>query len=185
MLVRVQLIFEEGAELARAYANRDIIGVIDALGDLDVVVSGAWLCMGLQSLRRAVSAEILRSNLSKLDPVTGKLSKSPGGRTLKGPHYSPPNLDPILNAHLTFLNMNRLNEPDELENELSFHTVVAPPKVDLSIHNGPMPPPLDFSRLLINQGDGSVTTFRAPHPTDNCSCGRMTDECHICLSTQA
>jgi hypothetical protein len=96
MLVRIHLIQEELSELSHAMAKRDWLKVLDALGDLDVVLTGAWVHLGLHSARRATSQEILRSNLSKLDPSTGRITKDESGRILKGPTYSPPDLQMVL-----------------------------------------------------------------------------------------
>ena len=168
LFLRLHLIQEELAELVEAMAEQDGIGMLDALGDLDVVVTGTWLALGLQGsrstlemdvslpresfcgplsmkslimvtklqaplaglaqafadesvssclsnlhgldmaltcawavlgmndMRQEVSTEILRSNLSKLDPATGKVIKTAAGRVQKGPAYSKPDLKTIL-----------------------------------------------------------------------------------------
>lgn len=41
-------------------------------------------------------AEIVRSNMSKIDPATGKMLKDANGKVIKPPGYSPPNLAPYL-----------------------------------------------------------------------------------------
>lgn len=63
-LVRVHLIAEEGvAELALAIANRDRVGIADALGDLAYVLFGAAVTYGIPL--QEVFEEIHRSNMTK------------------------------------------------------------------------------------------------------------------------
>jgi len=46
-------------------------------------VNGAW-------------DEVARSNLSKIDPVTGKVNKRADGKVLKPEGWTPPNLEPFV-----------------------------------------------------------------------------------------
>ena len=59
------------------------------LADLLYVVYGTADCFGIDIDR--VFAEVHRSNMSKL--VDGKPLKREDGKVLKGPNYTPPNLD--------------------------------------------------------------------------------------------
>lgn len=117
-VLRLRLILEEAAELAqaagltifvRSYAegeplvdinhsggSPDIVGMADALGDLDYVVQGANLVFGLPA--EAISSEIHRSNMSKLD-ADGKPIYREDGKVMKGPNYSPPALAAIILNH--------------------------------------------------------------------------------------
>ena len=63
--LRVNLLQEELNELKEAIAENDIVGVADALGDLQYVLSGAVHEFGLGSRFAAVFDEIQRSNMSK------------------------------------------------------------------------------------------------------------------------
>ena len=111
--LRLALILEEAIELAEAMGfhteeledatykmlntgpliEGNIIGIADALGDLDYVVNGAALEHGIDL--PAVTAEVHRSNMTKLGPE-GKPIYREDGKILKGEGYEPPNLEKIL-----------------------------------------------------------------------------------------
>lgn len=63
--LRVALIAEELKELEVAILERDIVGVADALCDIQYVLSGAVLEFGLGEKFKALFEEVQRSNLSK------------------------------------------------------------------------------------------------------------------------
>lgn len=63
--LRVKLLQEELNELEEAIEQQDLVGVADALGDLQYVLSGAILEFGLGNAFAAVFDEIQRSNMSK------------------------------------------------------------------------------------------------------------------------
>lgn len=112
--LRLALILEEALELAEALGFKtehvkrevgymlydyptesepDLVGVADALGDLDYVVNGAALEFGIDL--PAVTAEVHRSNMTKLGP-DGKPIYREDGKILKGEGYEPPNLEKVL-----------------------------------------------------------------------------------------
>lgn len=91
--MRVGLIEEEFNELQDAVAARDIVAIADALGDLEYVVNGMALGMGINL--PAVVTEIHRSNMTKLGP-DGKPIYREDGKILKGENYEPPNLEKVL-----------------------------------------------------------------------------------------
>jgi len=94
--LRVALILEETRELDDALEARDPVAVLDALTDLQYVLDGAYLSLGFHRFKDAASAEVHRSNMSKLDDGAPVLRED--GKILKGPDYSPPNLGKILNG---------------------------------------------------------------------------------------
>lgn len=63
--LRVALLREELDELQAAIAVGDLVGVADALCDLQYVLAGAVLEFGLGEKFNALFAEVQRSNLSK------------------------------------------------------------------------------------------------------------------------
>lgn len=63
--LRVALLAEELKELEVAILEKDIVGVADALADLQYVLSGAVLEFGLGEKFKAVFDEVQRSNMSK------------------------------------------------------------------------------------------------------------------------
>lgn len=80
-----------------AYAEEnevDVVGIADALGDLDYVVQGANLVHGIPG--GEVVAEIHRANMSKLG-ADGKPIHREDGKVIKGPNYTPPNISSIIN----------------------------------------------------------------------------------------
>lgn len=63
--LRVALIAEELKELEVAILEKDIVGVADALADIQYVLSGAILEFGLGNSFKALFEEVQRSNMSK------------------------------------------------------------------------------------------------------------------------
>jgi len=83
-LRRARLIFTEAAEFIEAADKEDLPEMVDALADLLVVVYGAALEMGVDL--EPVFAEVHRSNMSKNG------GKDAGGKILKGPGFTPPDI---------------------------------------------------------------------------------------------
>lgn len=95
LLIRLQLIQEELAELAMGFINRDPVECLDALVDLSYVVDGTYLTTGLAPYKLDGLREVHRSNMSKLD-ADGKPIISDAGRVVKSDQYSPPDLAALL-----------------------------------------------------------------------------------------
>lgn len=95
LLIRIQLIQEELAELAAAFIARDPVECLDALVDLSYVVDGTYLTTGLADYKEAGLMEVHRSNMSKLDSA-GNPILGASGRILKSDQYSPPDLAAVL-----------------------------------------------------------------------------------------
>lgn len=87
--LRLGLIEEEYEELRVAIADRDIVEVADALGDLLYVVYGMGATLGIDLDR--VFAEVQRSNMTKLGR-DGKPVIRFDGKIMKGPDFEPPDL---------------------------------------------------------------------------------------------
>jgi NTP pyrophosphatase (non-canonical NTP hydrolase) len=92
-MLRLSLISEELEELGFALLDRDLVEVADALGDLVYVIYGFAIVLGINL--DDVLEEIQRSNLSKLDD-DGKPIYREDGKVLKGPNFSPPNIQEVL-----------------------------------------------------------------------------------------
>lgn len=76
-------------------SDRDLIEVLDALGDLNVVVNGFGVELGVDM--RAVDAEIFASNMTKLGSdgqpiVSDGTDGHPRGKIIKGPHFMEPQI---------------------------------------------------------------------------------------------
>ena len=89
--LRVELLSEELRELMEALGTGDCVGALDALTDLQYVLDGAFLALGLHRYKDAAVAEVHRSNMSKLG-ADGQPIRREDGKILKGPNYSPPDL---------------------------------------------------------------------------------------------
>ena len=119
--LRVSLLDEELRELEEAIEDRDIVGIADALCDLQYVLSGAILEFGLGDKFKELFDEVQRSNMSKAcdseeeamqtvnaykvrgqegyyEKVNGKwlVYRKEDNKTLKSINYSPADLESIL-----------------------------------------------------------------------------------------
>jgi NTP pyrophosphatase (non-canonical NTP hydrolase) len=92
-ILRMDLISEEYGELEAAVIHGDILETADALGDLVYVIYGMAIEMGINL--SAIMTEIQRSNMSKLGE-DGKPIFREDGKVLKGPNFSPPDLEKVL-----------------------------------------------------------------------------------------
>jgi predicted HAD superfamily Cof-like phosphohydrolase len=96
-VLALALIHEELTELAEAFDNDDLKAAADAYGDLQVVVEQLGPTLGIDGNR--LFAEVHRSNMSKVDPATGKMPKNPEtGKAMKGPNFFEPDIDKVLFA---------------------------------------------------------------------------------------
>ena len=83
-LRRARLILSEASEFLESADKGDFVEMVDALADLLVVTYGAAVEMGVDL--EPVFAEVHRANMSK-DGGTDA-----GGKILKGPGFTPPNI---------------------------------------------------------------------------------------------
>ena len=101
----LKLIKEEYNELLEAQGlnqNLDRIGylpvdkveTLDALIDIMVVTVGALQSLGVDA--EGAWNEVMRSNMAKIDPDTGKVRKREDGKVLKPADWTPPNLNPFI-----------------------------------------------------------------------------------------
>jgi predicted HAD superfamily Cof-like phosphohydrolase len=122
--LRVALIAEELKELEVAILEKDIVEIADALSDIQYVLSGAILEFGLGDKFSALFEEVQRSNMSKAcvsedeakatvefyrkkdgtecyyKEEAGKwlVYRTSDNKTIKSIHYSPADLQRILNS---------------------------------------------------------------------------------------
>ena len=89
-----KLITEEYNEFIDAIIDDDEIEKLDACMDLIWVVLGYCYTKGYNT--DAAWAEVARSNLAKIDPVTGRVLKRADGKVLKPESWTPPNLTDCL-----------------------------------------------------------------------------------------
>ena len=95
ILLRYKLMREENEEYLEAASKNDLVEVADALGDMLYILCGTILEHGMHYKIEEVFEEIQRSNMSKLGP-DGKPIYREDGKVLKGPDYSKPNIQAIL-----------------------------------------------------------------------------------------
>jgi predicted HAD superfamily Cof-like phosphohydrolase len=89
--LRVRLIQEELDELKEAFANKDLVEIADALGDILYVTLGAAETCGIDL--EPIFMEVHRSNMSKVGGY-----KREDGKWVKPATYSPACIAPILDA---------------------------------------------------------------------------------------
>lgn len=79
-------------------SKRDLVKVADALADLNVVVNGFAIELGIDM--RLVDQEICASNFTKADengrPIIGDGTNGPLGKVLKGPNFVEPQIATVL-----------------------------------------------------------------------------------------
>lgn len=93
--LRKDLLSEEFEEYMLAEATNDVVEIADALGDMLYIIAGTALEYGIPL--EAVFDEIHRSNMSKADGLIGPLTRE-DGKILKGPHFTPPDIEGVLRA---------------------------------------------------------------------------------------
>lgn len=85
----VMVVLDHGAKI-------DLVEAADALADLDYVVAGSALTLGIP--HGAVVREVHHSNMSKLGADGKPIYREVDGKILKGPGYSPPDVAGVLRA---------------------------------------------------------------------------------------
>lgn len=78
-------------EVAEFFESKDRVNTVKELIDIIVVTVGALYSLGIDP--EEAWEEVVKSNNSKIDPVTGKVLKRDDGKVLKGPNYVAPNFE--------------------------------------------------------------------------------------------
>jgi len=89
-----KLIREEFDEFVRDYFAGDEVGQLDGCMDMIWVILGYCYMKGYDV--NGAWAEVARSNLAKIDSVTGKVNKRKDGKVLKPEGWTPPDLKPFV-----------------------------------------------------------------------------------------
>ncbi|MCB9989196.1 MAG: hypothetical protein H6868_07675 [Rhodospirillales bacterium] len=97
--LRINLLREELEELEEALSNNDAVEALDALIDLQYVLDGAFLALGMHALKNEAFDEVHRSNMSKLGPDGKPILRESDQKVMKGPDYFRPDLAAIVRAH--------------------------------------------------------------------------------------
>lgn len=98
--LRSSLIKEEAEEFRVAVESNNWPEVIDAMCDLLYVVYGAANALGVDL--DPFFDEVHRSNMSKLDPETGKPIYREDGKVMKSSSWSPPDVERVMKEELGF-----------------------------------------------------------------------------------
>jgi predicted HAD superfamily Cof-like phosphohydrolase len=109
--LRCKLINEEAQEVLTAIVKEDMIGILDGLCDLLYVVYGTAHEYGLGPVLKEAIREVHRSNMSKLNGDGTPIIRN-DGKVLKGPNYTPPDLEGILNKAVFGVPQPKLPEWD-------------------------------------------------------------------------
>lgn len=99
--LRINLLQEELDELKEALASGDAVGALDALTDLQYVLDGAYLSLGLHEIKYTAFTEVQRSNMSKLGEDGKPIRRPEDGKILKGPNFTPPDLKGVVDEWLS------------------------------------------------------------------------------------
>lgn len=97
----LKLIEEEAEELNQAIIAKDKLEMLDALVDILVVTIGAIHSMGSDA--EGAWNEVMRTNLAKIDPETGKVRKREDGKVLKPEGWTPPDLKRYLSKETSII----------------------------------------------------------------------------------
>lgn len=89
--LRNRLLWEEFNEYQEAVANRDIVATADAIADIIYIAVGTALEFGIPLDR--VWDEVQRSNMAKVDPVTGRVLRRVDGKILKPDGWRGPDIE--------------------------------------------------------------------------------------------
>lgn len=92
--LRQRLLREEYLEWLHAVSERDMVEVADALADMVYIIAGTALEFGIPLDR--VWDEVQRSNMAKVDPVSGKVTKRPDGKVTKPQGWEGPRIGEVL-----------------------------------------------------------------------------------------
>ncbi|PCJ99770.1 MAG: phosphoribosyl-ATP diphosphatase [Zetaproteobacteria bacterium] len=95
--LRINLLAEELDELKDALEQGDMVETLDALIDLQYVLDGAFLSLGMAHLKTPAFDEVHRSNMSKLGADGKPIRRQSDGKVLKGPDYFKPDISQFLN----------------------------------------------------------------------------------------
>lgn len=85
--------FKEG-RMTQHVLDSDKTELLDAFLDIAWVAIGGAIAMGADV--EGAWAEVVRSNMSKVDPATGKMVKDENGKIIKPPNFSKPELAKFL-----------------------------------------------------------------------------------------
>lgn len=94
---RVRKILEDLGRFEIKVTRDEAKELLDGTTDNAVVNSGFSIASGMPGAMSYLA--VLKSNLSKANPATGLIDKTPDGKWIKGSEYREPDLDAVLDMH--------------------------------------------------------------------------------------
>lgn len=94
--LRWDMLFEEFKEYRDAESGSDPVETLDGLLDIIVIAWGTALKYYGEDVAKAGAAEVVRSNLSKVDGSLGPIVRRQDGKILKPARWTPPNIAGVL-----------------------------------------------------------------------------------------
>lgn len=96
--LRIRLLREELDELEAALADEDPVATLDALTDLQYVLDGSYLQLGLAPMKDDAMQAVHVSNMAKLGP-DGRPIVDEMGKVCKPEGWKAPNLSAVIRKH--------------------------------------------------------------------------------------
>jgi hypothetical protein len=96
--LRFDLLNEEWNEYCDGEANDDIVEIVDGLLDVIVIAWGTLLAYVGPVVAERCAAEVVRSNLSKVDGSIAPIRFRDDGKILKPEGWTPPDIEGALNG---------------------------------------------------------------------------------------
>lgn len=97
------LVKEEFTELKSAYISKNYPEILD--GIIDVLVTAINLGLSLNLDLDGAWNEVLRSNIAKIDPLTGKSNKRKDGKVTKPTNWQSPQLEAFIPKELKIVDI--------------------------------------------------------------------------------
>lgn len=94
--LRQRLLREEFLEYLQGEDDGDIIQIVDGCLDVIVIAWGTLLAYVGEEKANKAAAEVVRSNLSKVDGSLGPIKRRVDGKLLKPSGWLPPNIEEAL-----------------------------------------------------------------------------------------
>lgn len=92
--LKASLMKEELSEYIEACEKNNLTDIVDAIIDMQYILSGIILSHGIQNIFSELFQEVHDSNMSKLE--NGKVLRRDDGKVLKGKNYFKPDLEKII-----------------------------------------------------------------------------------------
>lgn len=95
-VLRRVLLNEEFKEYSSAELNNDVVEIADGLCDVIVIAWGTLLSYFGEDIAHEIAAEVIRSNLSKVDGTLGPTQFREDGKVIKPEGWMPPDIEGVL-----------------------------------------------------------------------------------------